>query len=77
MTSFDAETDVKPIIVINVKGKAPLWPDLSATQSQRKGCKVLATLYFMATAFIGADGQSSPSRPHLRPNKRIEEEESS
>ena len=33
-----------------------------------RGCKVLATLYFMATAFIQADGQSSPSPPHVRPN---------
>ena len=37
-----------------------------------RGCKALATLHFMATAFIGADGQSSPSPPHLRPNQRIQ-----
>ena len=42
------------------------------TKSAVGGCKVLATLYFMATAFIGADGQSSPSPPHLRPNWRIQ-----
>ena len=37
-----------------------------------RGCKVLATLYFMAKAFIGADDQSSPSPLYLRPNKKIQ-----
>ena len=54
------------------KGKAPQWPDLSPTQSRRKGCKVLPTLHFMATAFIEADGKSSPSPLYLRPNSRIQ-----
>ena len=36
-----------------------------------RACKVLATLYFMATAFIVADGQSSPSPLYLRHNLKI------
>ena len=52
--------------------KAHVKPVIGQTCLQNKvggrGCKVLATLHFMATAFIGADGQSSPSPPYLRSN---------